>query len=269
MNLLSRRGLMVGMTAALLLAGCSTFSPPATTQERAALAPSGKLRVGVYLGSPTSLVIDAKTGEKNGVAYALGRELAMRLQVPFEPVEFKRVAEVIEAMRAGTVDFTVTNASASRAKLVDFTEPLVDLELGYLVAANSAIKSLDDVDRPGMQIGVSQGSTSQGVLTARFKQAKVIAAPNLKTASEWLSQGKINAFATNKGILFEMSDGLAGSRVLDGNWGSEHLAIAVPKAREAGREFVARFALSDREDGTLRQAISQAGLRGTTKPNSP
>ena len=77
---MKRRSLLL----AVLLAGCATAPPAATPQERAALAPTGKLRVGVYLGSPTSLVIDAKTGEKNGVTYALGRELARQLGVPIE-----------------------------------------------------------------------------------------------------------------------------------------------------------------------------------------
>lgn len=268
MSILSRRWMVVGLAGIVLLAGCATAPPAATPQERAALAPTGKLRVGVYLGSPTSLVIDAKTGEKNGVTYALGRELARQLGVPFEPKEFKRVAEIIEALRSGEIDFTVTNATASRAKLVDFTEPLVDLELGYLVYGNSPITSVAEVDRPGMQIGVSQGSTSQGVLSARFKQAKVVPAPTLKVASEWLAQGKIQAFATNKGILFQMSDDLPGSRVLDGRWGAEHLAIGMPKGREAGRALMSRFAQSVREDGTLREAVAKAGLRGTATPET-
>jgi polar amino acid transport system substrate-binding protein len=51
-----------------------------------------------------------------------------------------------------------------------------------------------------------------------------------------LSQGRLNAFATNKAILFEMSDSLPGSRVLDGRWGVEHLAIAIPKNR--GEEWL-------------------------------
>ena len=32
------------------------------------LAPSGELKVGVYLGSPTSMVMDAQTGKVHGVA---------------------------------------------------------------------------------------------------------------------------------------------------------------------------------------------------------
>jgi len=225
--------------------------------------------VGVYPGSPTSMVTDAKTGQKVGVAYELGRELARQLGLPFEPVEFRRVAEVIDAMKAGTVDFTFTNASAARAKLVDFTEPLIDLELGYLVLPGSPLQNLADVDRPGMRIGVSQGSTSQGTLTQAYKTATVVPVASLKIGAEMLTQGQLHAFATNKAILFEMADGLPGARVLDGRWGLEHLAIAVPKGRERGLPFVRTFAAQAQTSGRLQAIVQQAGLRGTAPAVAP
>lgn len=269
MNHLRRLGLASFLAAASLLAACAVFTPAVDPQVRQTLAPTGKLRVGVYPGSPSSMVTDAKTGQKVGVAFELGRELARQLDVPFEPVEFRRVAEVVDALKAGTLDFTVTNATAARAKLVDFTDPLIDLELGYLVPQASTLQSPADVDRPGMKIGVSQGSTSQGTLTKAYKNASVVPVPSLKVASEMLAQGQLDAFATNKAILFEMSDSLPGARVLDGRWGLEHLAVAIPKGREVGLPYLRQFAEDAKASGRLQSLIDRAGLRGTVKPVSP
>jgi polar amino acid transport system substrate-binding protein len=268
MNLL-RRSWLVGLLAAVSLAGCGALAPTLDPQVRQTLAPTGKLRVGVYAGSPTSMVQDAKTGQKVGVAYELGRELARQLDVPFEPVEFRRVAEVIDGLQAGTIDFTFTNASAARAKVVDFTAPLIDLELGYLVPPASALQSPSDVDRPGMRIGVSQGSTSQGTLTKAYQHATVVPVPSLKAGAEMLSQGKLDAFATNKAVLFEMADGLPGFRVLDGRWGLEHLAIAIPQGRERGMPFVRDFSAQAKASGLLQSIVQKAGLRGTAKSVTP
>lgn len=269
MSTLRRTWLAGLLAAATLLAGCALTPPPQpqppSPQARSALAPTGKLRVGVYAGSPTSLVID-KSGQKAGVAYELGRELARWLNVPFEPVEYRRVAEVIDAMKAGEVDFTFTNATEARARDVNFTLPLVNLELGYLVPAGSKLHSLAEIDRPGVKVGVSQGSTSQGTLGQAYRHASVVPVPTLKAGAEMLAQGKLDAFATNKGILFEMADGLSGARVLDGRWGLEQLAIAIPKGRERGMPYVSQFAQSVRNNGTLQSAIERAGLRGTVKP---
>lgn len=236
-----------------------------SAEVRQALAPSGVLRVGVYPGSPTSWVKDPKTGESVGIALDLGKGLAKRLDVPVQVVEFDRVAQVLDALKDGKVDMTFTNATAVRAKDMDFTEPLVRLELGFLVIGASPLQSLNEIDQAGMRVGVSQGSSSQGVLTQRFKWAKVVPAESLAKAQTMLNTLQIDAFATNKGILFEMSDALPGSRVLSGRWGLENLAIAIPKGREVGRPFVDNFAKEVTRTGELDKAVQRSGLRGTAR----
>ena len=237
----------------------------APDEVRQALAPTGALRVGVYPGSPTSWVKDPKTGESVGIALDLGKALAKRLNVPVQVVEFDRVAQVLDALKDGKVDLTFTNATAVRAKDMDFTPPMVRLELGYLVVGSSPLKSVSEIDQAGIRVGVSQGSSSQGVLTQTFKQAKVVPADSLAKAQAMLNAQQIDAFATNKGILFEMSDTLPGSRVMEGRWGLENLAIAVPKGRDVGRAFVQSFAKDMAQNGDLDKAIQRSGLRGTAR----
>lgn len=264
---------LLPLAAALWLAGCAapysaapTASAPvaatATAAERQLLAPSGKLRVGVYLGSPTSLVRDA-SGQARGVSVEIGQALAQRLGVPYEQVEFARLQLVLDALKSGQVDFTVTNATPARAVDMNFTPPLVLLELGYLALPSSRVQAIADVDQPGVKVGVSQGSTSQTTLSRSYKSAAVVPAASLQSAREMLKAGQIDAFATNKGILFEMADALPGARVLPGNWGLEQLAIAIPKGREPAMDVVRRFADQVRADGSVQRAAERAGLRGT------
>jgi polar amino acid transport system substrate-binding protein len=251
--------------AASLLAGCASSSIAPDADARQVLAPTGTLRIGVYLGSPTSMIKDPASGETKGVSLDLGRELARRLGVPSEAVVFPRLAEVLEALKSGQVDFTVTNATAARAKFLDFAPPVVELELGYLVLPGSPVASPAEVDRPGIRVGVSQGSSSQAVLTREFKHAQVVTAPTLKAAGEMLSDKKIDAFATNKAILFQLSDSLPGSRVLEGRWGAEHLAIGIPKGRDKGMTYLRKFAEDAKAEGLVTRAAERAGLRGMAK----
>lgn len=267
---LLRRALLV-LAAATLLAGCATTSSGgrpaapsatvATAAERAALAPSGRLRVGVYAGSPSSLVQDGQ-GRPAGVAHDLGLALAQRLGVPVDVVPFERLALVVDAVRDGRVDFTFTNASAARARIVDFTEPLLRLELGFLVPVDAPIQGMADVDRPGVRLGVSQGSSSQAALGTQLRHATLVGAASISEAQAHLRRGDIQAFATNKAILNEMLQGLPGFRVLDGRWGLEHLAIAIPKGRDAGRLFLQQFARDVEASGALAAMVQRAGLRG-------
>jgi polar amino acid transport system substrate-binding protein len=106
------------LARAALLA-CISFSAMASLPAKAGtestlLAPTGRLRVGVYPGSPTSMVTDPVTKQTHGLAYDLGREFAKRLNVPWEYVTFTRVADIVTAIKNGEVDFTVTNATPAR-----------------------------------------------------------------------------------------------------------------------------------------------------------
>ena len=264
---ITRRWLLSSLVVAtaLLLAACSTVVPRVDAEARRALVPSGTLRVGVYPGSPTSMIVEAKTGQKIGIAHDLGRELALQFGVPFEVVEFRRVAEVLDALKVGAVDFTFTNATAVRAKDMDFTAPLLQLELGYIVPSGSRISAISDIDQPGVRVGVSEGSSSQGTLSKQFKSATIIPAPALKAAREMLSQGKLDTFATNKAVLFELADELPGSRLLDGRWGLENMAIAVPKGRERGMLALREFAEQAKSSGLLQSIVGRTGLRGSVK----
>jgi polar amino acid transport system substrate-binding protein len=220
------------------------------------------------------MVIDPQTKEKKGVAIGLGTELAKQLGVPFELVEYPRLAEVLVAMKTDAgpakVDITFTNATPVRAKDVDFTAPLINLELGYLVPKNSAIQSVGDVDKAGIRVGVAQGSSSQAALGKAYKAAVLSTTPSLKVASEQLIAGQLDAFATNKAILFELLDSLPASqfRILDDRWGLEHLAIAIPKNREVAAPFMKDFTREASSSGLLQKIIENAGLRGTAKGDS-
>jgi len=269
-----------GVVVAALL-GCSTTVQPSGTVAsaateaassapaavRQALAPTGVLRIGVYAGSPSSMVRHPQTGETEGVALNLGLALAKQLGVPAKVVEYERLALVVDAVKAGEADFTFTNASEARAKVVSFTPPLIQLELGYLVPATSRMATMDDVDRPSVRVGVSQGSSSQAALAKLYKHATLQAASSVKQAQDMLRRDEVQAFATNKAILFEMAQGLPGFKVLDGRWGLENLAIAVPQGREAGMGYLRQFAIDMQANGQLQTFIQRAGLRGTVRPH--
>ena len=191
--------------------------------------------------------------------------MGQQLGVPVQVVEFARVAEIITAIQRGQVDMTFTNASPARARDVDFSRTLVQLELGLLLPPNSTVAKFAQVDRAGMRVGVSQGSSSQGVLTQQFKQAQVVPVASLEVAQHMLRAGQLDAFATNKGILFEMREKLPDFKVSDDRWGLENLAIAVPKGREAGQAFLAAFADQVTASGQLSRMAERAGLRGLAK----
>jgi polar amino acid transport system substrate-binding protein len=77
-----------------------------------------------------------------------------------------------------------------------------------------------------------------------------------------MNAGTLNAYATNKASLFEMAEKLPGSKVLEGRWGVEHFAVAIPKGRDQGKAFIRQFTLEVKSEGLVGVAIARAGLRG-------
>lgn len=248
-----------------LLTGCASSVAVPSAQVQQVLAPSGKLRVGLYPGSPTSIIGDPASGQAKGVGFELGMEMAKQLGVPFEPVLFQKNADVLAAVKSGRVDMAFTNATAARAHDMDFSLPLLEIEKGFLVPPGSSMLKNADVDRPGSRVGVSQGSSTQRELAGEFKHAVMLPIPTLKHAIELMATGKLDAFATNKAILFKMSDELPGSRVLGGHWGLEHIALAIPKGQEPAAAFVRQFAADMKSLGLVTQSVQRVGLRGSVQ----
>ena len=251
--------------AAALFAGSANALDPDIKQV---LAPSGALRVALYTGTPTSILTDPNSGVPKGVGYDLGKEFATRLGVPFEPVIFSKNADVLEAVKAGHADIALTNATPARAKDMEFGPSVFEVELGYLVPKGSAITTLADIDAAGIRVGVTAGSSSDGTLSRDLKNAEVVRATNFDAAIEMLRAGNLSAYATNKASLFEMSEKLPGSKVLDGRWGVERMAIGIPKGRAAGKVFIRQFTEAVKAEGLVKAAIARAGLRGAIASES-
>jgi polar amino acid transport system substrate-binding protein len=138
----------------------------------------------------------------------------------------------------------------------------MEVELGYLVPQGSALATVADVDAAGLRVGVTAGSSSDATLSHDFKHAEVVRVANFDAGIEMMSAGKLDAYATNKASLFEMSEKLAGSKVLGGRWGVEHFAAAIPKGRDQGMAFLRQFTSEVKSEGLVSAAIARAGLRG-------
>jgi len=92
------------LTAALvgfLIAGCAGVTSAPSQEERQALAPTGKLRVALYTGAPASIIRGGTPDESKGVGFDLGKELARRIGVPFEPVVYPSPGAIMDGLKAG------------------------------------------------------------------------------------------------------------------------------------------------------------------------
>lgn len=145
---------------------------PDPVQLAADLSPTGTLRASINLGNP---VLAQGTPEApSGVTVDIAREMAARLGVPVSFQCFDAARKSFEALRTGAADVAFLAVEPARAAEVEFSAPYVLIEGVYAVAADSPIRTADDVDRPGVRVGVKEGSAYDLFLTRTLEHAEVV-----------------------------------------------------------------------------------------------
>ncbi|MFF7444108.1 transporter substrate-binding domain-containing protein [Streptomyces sp. NPDC008122] len=136
------------------------------------LAPTGVLRASINLGNP---VLAQGTPEAPaGITVDLAREIAARLGVGVELLCFDAARKSFDAMADGRADLCFLAVDPARETEVAFTAPYVVIEGVYAVPRGSALTTVEDVDAPGVRIGVKKGSAYDLFLSRNLAHATVV-----------------------------------------------------------------------------------------------
>lgn len=145
---------------------------PAPGPLAAQLAPSGRLRASINLGN--AVLAQGTPDEPGGVTVDLAREVGRRLGLPVDLLTFGAAKDSLAAMERGDADLCFLAIDPARAGTVAFTSPYVLIEGVYAVPLTSSIASAAEVDRPGVRVGVKEGSAYDLHLTRELREATVV-----------------------------------------------------------------------------------------------
>ena len=251
----------LGWIAALALAG--TIAGPARAQTEVAkqLAPTGKLRIAVLM---LSYFANEDAGELKGWSPDLGVELARRLGVPYELVRIHNPADMIAAFRDGRIDVTFIGITKDRSAVFDFGPVVIGLRTTFLVPASSTIKSIPEIDRPGVRIVVPARSAQGEHLDRIIKQATLLRVPveTTKPAVDMVLAGQADAISHVVPMLATAQPNLPGSRILPGSYYNVPIAIGYPKGKPAAvAEYCRQFVEDVKASGFVQKAIDRMGSK--------
>lgn len=136
------------------------------------LAPTGVLRASINLGNP--VLAHGTPAEPGGVTVDLAREVGSRLDLPVELLCFDAARKSLEALTQGRADICFLAVEPAREAEVAFTAPYVVIEGVFAVRKDSPAVTPGDVDRPGVRIGVKQGSAYDLFLSRTLRHATVV-----------------------------------------------------------------------------------------------
>lgn len=258
MNLSSVRRAAVALGLVLASEGVD-----AKAQEAHDIAPTGSLRLAVAVGPAASAfwtTRDPANGKPRGVTVELAKAAAEKLHVPLELVEYQSSDEIAAASGKNVWDISFMPADTKREQFVDHGPPYVLYMSGYLVRAGSDVRSVVDIDRPGMRVGCIEGTSTSRTVEKSLKVANVTKFVKPEAAAHLIKTGQLDALAMGMEALKDLSRKLPGTRVLDDVIQSTGVVVVVPKAHPAVREWAARFLTGAKEDGTVRRALDSSGF---------
>jgi polar amino acid transport system substrate-binding protein len=228
-------------------------------EVRTALAPAGTLRAAINFGNAVLAQKDPATGEARGVSVDIARELASRLGAPLALVTFDAAGKVFEALGSGAWDVAFLAIDPKRAAEIDFTAPYVIIEGSYMVRADSPLRAIEDVDRPGVRIAVGNGSAYELYLSRTIRHAQLVRAATGAESIEQFFRDGLEVAAGVKSPLVRYAQAHAGLRVMDGRFMAIEQAMGAPKGRGAGAAYLRGFVEELKASGFVADALTRHG----------
>lgn len=173
------------MLAVSMQAGAQTAAPaPGQSPRVDAIRKAGELRVGVLQNAPWLIQdVSGKSDEAwSGPAWLLAKEYARQLGVKLTAVPVSHETKV-PVLAANQVDMTISPLAetADRLKVVDFVLYSATSVCMFGRAGNdklASVKSVDDLNQPGITIAYFTGGAEEAWVKERFPKAKLRAVAN-------------------------------------------------------------------------------------------
>ena len=226
------------------------------------LAPDGILRAGINLAN--FLLVTGKTdaGDPVGVAPDMAAEIARRLGVSVRYVPYALPSELADAAGTGAWSIGLIGAEPQRAEKIAFTPAYVEIKATYLVPAGSPIRTMADIDRPGVRIAVTDRSAYGLWLDRNIKNAELVRSPTLDSAAEQFVADKLEAYAGLEPRLISDAAKIPGSRILDGSFATVQQAIGTAKPNPAATAWLTEFVAEVKACGFVAGLIAKHGVKG-------
>ncbi|HUB95606.1 MAG TPA: ABC transporter substrate-binding protein [Stellaceae bacterium] len=235
---------------------------PVSPDIIAELAPTGVLRAGINLSNFLLVTGKSPSGDPEGVSPDMAAEVARRLGVPVKYFPFKSPGELADAAANHTWDIGLIGAEPQRAEQITFTAAYCEIESTYLVPPGSRLKTIADVDAPGVKIAVT-GRSAYGLwLDRNIKHATLVRTDTIDSAYEQFVRDHLDALAGLKPRLLTDQEALPGSRIIDGKFTAVQQAIGTPKKNSKSAPFLRAFVEEAKASGLVARLIEKHKVRG-------
>ena len=226
------------------------------------LAPTGVLRAAINLANFLLVTGEKENGDPAGLAPDLAASIAKALEVEICYVGFNRPGELADAVVDDSWDIGLIAAEPARAQHIDFTAAYVEIEATYLVAGDSKIQAIKDVDQAGVRIAVAARSAYDLYLSRHLQHAELVRAEGLNESFDLFVREQLDALAGLKPRLLFDVERIENARILAGRFTAVQQAIGTPAGRPAGFTYLREYVESAKSSGLIAELIARYGVEG-------
>ena len=189
---IKRRKVLVGTALGFAAGALPPLAAQAGTIEET--KKRGTFRVGVTQAPPW-FSKDPKTGQwSSGLGISMGKAMADALGAKLETVEVSW-GNAIAALQSDKIDIMfMLDATPERKQAVDFPEsPLLYYSLAVLARDDLAVKTWEDLNKPGVRIAVPQASSMDRFVSEHAAKADLQRFPDNAAAIAAFQSGRVDA----------------------------------------------------------------------------
>lgn len=235
---------------------------PLNAEDRRRLAPSGVLRAGINLSNFLLVSSRSLDGAPAGVSPDMARAIADHLGLELHYVTYLNPGELADAAARDEWDIALVGAEPQRAELIAFTPAYTEIEATYLVHAHSKLRTIEDVDAPGIRIAVTGRTAYDLWLDRNIVQAELVRTPTIDAALVAFVDRQLDVLAGLRPRLIADAAAVPGSRILDGRFMAVQQAVGTPRAKDAALRYLSEFVLAARDAGFVAELIRKHGVQG-------
>lgn len=233
-----------------------------TPEIKGQLAPHGVVRAAINMSNFLLVTGRAANGDPDGVSPSLARAIADRLGVPVKYVPFAKPGELADEAGKDVWDIGLIGAEPARAEKIAFTAAYAEIEATYMLPPGSPLRSISDVDKPGIRIAVTARSAYDLWLERNIRQATLIRSSSLDAAFDQFAAEGLEALAGLRPRLLTDVTKMPGATILAGQFTAVQQAVGTAKANTTAAAWLHAFVEEAKASGLVAKLIEQHKVNG-------
>ncbi|MGY5957396.1 transporter substrate-binding domain-containing protein [Kosakonia sp. BK9b] len=213
------------------------------------------LRFAINLGNAVLATTTAQ-GEPGGITVEIAKKIAARMNRLPQWVTYPAAGKVVADAASGRWDIAFLAIDPKREAQLHFTAPYITIQGTLLVKADDPLRSVAEMDKPGVVINVGENAAYDLWLSRHLNHATLNRLPSSQAAIDHFLQGEGDMAAGIRQPLEKAAREAVGCRVLEDNFTEIAQAICVARQDAASFAFLHEWLAQWQQEGVIEQIIA-------------